>query len=96
MIIKFSKDLELSDWIYNFGYFARYNHRSSGGIITYDNVVAAIFYENDIATYCRFYNPLFQLDKLYRDNIVLNCNLNFAKNSVDNFLIKMSRLTAFL
>jgi hypothetical protein len=103
MIIKFGK-IELSDWQQHPDGWCRYKLGllEDGGVYHERAVVQLMMWlfapgSRVEVRHVRFYGELYQLDKLYNpNNIVLDWHLEFTKNSVDNFLIRMSKLRAFL
>jgi hypothetical protein len=98
MIIKFSKNIKLSEWVEHPSGWCKYNIKLlNDGSEYHERAIVQIYFKDKKVRHIRFYEPIFKLDKMYNpDNIVLDWNPDFAKNCVDNFLIKMSRLTAFL
>lgn len=88
MIIEFSKNTELSDWIFqNEAWCVRrdayHNVVVSVGKYLYQSGCFAIFFLQ--LDFLHNYFPKF-----------IDGDLEFSKDYVDQFLIKMSKLTAFL
>jgi hypothetical protein len=98
MIIKFSKDIELSDWKEHPSGWVRYNLKLlNDGSEYHERALVQIYFKDKKVRHVRFYESIFHLDKIYNpDNISLDWNLDFTKNCVDNFLIKMSKMKAFI
>lgn len=108
MIIKFSKHLSLSDWqstndpVWHSG-----DDGSFGETIWYRKLIPYQDYDSTIIVnvrtidanhwYVNFYSQLVFLHKYFPCNLPdgFEGDLDFAKNHVDNFLIRMSKLTAF-
>lgn len=99
VIIKFSKDIELADWHTNNDSPFPIWHRKLVPYEDYDEVIiVSVRSLRDNYThkccYANFYSQLSFLHSCFPRGI--DGDLEFAKQYVDNFLIKMSKLTAFL
>lgn len=106
MIIKFSNLVSLSEWKSNTSRFMTLEPASykqeiiwSRHLIPYkdyDNVILVsvrkVIY--DKCCYANFYSQLKLLREYFPENI--EGDLSFAKDYVDNFLIRMSNLKAYL
>ncbi|SRR5260370_23093762 len=99
MIIRFSKNIELSDWYAHGGLYDLNWHRDDN--LNYDAPQALVqlrrYDQNNGAKpscYVYFYGPLSFLHNYFPDEI--DGDLQFSKNYVDKWLIKMSRLLAFI
>jgi len=103
MIIKFSSKIELNGWHQNSSYMDPIYVRKLIPYEDYDEVIV-ISVRRHIASidkcYANFYSPLSFLHNYFPPNLkepfYIEGNLDFAKNYVDNFLIRMSGLRAFL
>jgi hypothetical protein len=98
MIIKFSKDIELEDWS-NDGLNRDetiWKRRMIVNNPTLPRLVVSVRKNLPIIDQCyaNFYGPLRFLHKYFPEYII--GDLESAKEQVDNFLIKMSGLAAFL
>jgi len=107
MIIKFSKDVELSDWTLNpqpdspIHPLSEHWHRIYKtqenqyviGVSVKQLYWATAFAPNYKKSYAMFYHSLSYLHNCFSDNI--DGDVEFAKQQVDQFLIRMSNLTSF-
>lgn len=108
MIIKFGKNIELSDWTDNpqddvpqlksvkafHRLYRMKDNRHVIGISVKELTWAKLIDHNYERCYAMFYHDLSFCHDYFPHNI--EGNLDFAKEFVDNFLIKMSGLTAFI
>ena len=108
MIIKFSKNIELSDWTLNpqpdikpyplsdtwHRIYRITGNQDVIGVSVKELHWGKTFNLNYRKSYAMFYHQLSFLHDCFP--IQIDGDLEFAKNYVDNFLIKMSGLTAFL
>jgi hypothetical protein len=108
MIIKFSKNIELSDWTLNpqpdIKVYSRSDHwhriyktqenQYVIGVSVKQLHWGKLIVPNYNKSYAMFYHQLSCLHACFPSDIA--GDLEFAKNYVDNFLIKMSGLAAFL
>lgn len=101
MIIKIGS-LELSDWTkcsddqgwsrYKIIYYPTWTYHADQlvSLWTYD-------YDKKIVSHIRFYGKLYFLDKMYNPtNKQINLTVDDAKNSVDEFLLKIAKLKVFM
>jgi hypothetical protein len=99
MIIKFSKDIELMDWVKSDVPMSMWNRYKTYEAIS---LVKIYSYEEGI-WFTDFYDDLEYLNLIWNgggdrelEEMTQDMQVDFVKNLVDNFLIKMSGLTAFL
>jgi hypothetical protein len=94
MIIKFSKNVELKDWeLVGDGIQYRSIADKTFNRRFIMIVIIEEYKDNDIC-YISFGRDPLSLEGIIPSEI--NGDLEFAKNSVDNFLIRMSGLTVFM
>src|ERR1700679_666767 len=94
MIIQFSPKIELSSWHQNGSYMHPIWGRKLIPYQDYDEVIIISVRMLDTTNwYANFYSELAFLHKYFPQSV--EGDLEFAKNEVDNFLIRMSKLVPF-
>jgi hypothetical protein len=99
MIIKFNKNIELSNWDYNGSIYDPIWYRKLIPYLDYDACILVsiryIFYGPlPLQCHINFYSQLKVLHDYFPEKI--EGDIEYVKKCVDDFLIKMSGLTAFL
>ncbi len=89
-------NLELSDWNWSEiqNWTKGFVRRSSGMVFVGPSIVVLRTASSDRAWDVSFYNELYSLNKLFNKDIK-RWDIVAAKRYVDEFLIRMSKLTAF-
>lgn len=104
--MKFS-NLELSEWIEHPSGWCRYTLALAEDGSKYHKYIVVMIYTKMLidnknqtkfmVTHVRFYDSLYELDELYNSsNVILDWDLDFAKNSVDRFLTRINNIATFL
>jgi hypothetical protein len=102
MIIQFNKNITLSEWDFRFGYqykrnlneYNLHNKETSEEVRILITIRDGYFGDNK--HYIYFYHDLYYLNNIFDERVVVDGDIDFAKKSVDEFLIRMSHLTAFI